>query len=182
MTNMDEPLARSIGTGLEIIAARDFLRGAARDARLQELTVRVAGHMLRSGGKQDGEQVALRAIESGDGYEKFVDMIEAQGGSRSGLESMRPAAQFCESQTSAAGYVIGIDAMRLGNMARHLSTQDRMAGLRTHVRVSDRVEEGTRLLIIYGSIEDANGIGEAFLIGDQAPRQQPLIYATVLSS
>lgn len=117
---MDEPLGRSIGTGLEIIEARDFLSGASRDERLMGLSLHLATQMLHLAGKEQGETTALRALQSGAAYEKFIAMIEAQGGSRQGLASMRPAQQGHDVRSTCAGFVGAIDAVQLGEAARRL--------------------------------------------------------------
>ena len=47
---MEEPLGTAIGTALEAIEARDFLRGDRRDPRLAAVTEMVALEMLQVAG------------------------------------------------------------------------------------------------------------------------------------
>ncbi|MDQ6932725.1 MAG: thymidine phosphorylase [Candidatus Eremiobacteraeota bacterium] len=178
VSNMDEPLGPSIGTGLEIIEARDFLSGASRDARLEQLSLHLVAQMLRLGGKEASEITGFRALESGAAYATFIAMIEAQGSSRGALESMRAAPQRREVRSTSAGYVAAIGAEQLGDVARGLYSRDRMAGLRAHVRVGDAVEVGSLLLTVYGAADMAR-VGDAFVIERQAPLLEPLVYAAV---
>ena len=89
ITDMDEPLGPSIGDALEVIEARAFLTGSARDPRLAEVVRLIAAEMLRVGGAPgDPEALIDAALTSGHAYEKFVALIEAQGGSRTSFEAM----------------------------------------------------------------------------------------------
>ncbi|MBC5829780.1 MAG: thymidine phosphorylase [Candidatus Eremiobacteraeota bacterium] len=180
VSNLDEPLGRSIGTGLEIIEARDFLSGTSRDERLMELSLHLATQMLHLAGREQNETTALRALQSGAAHEKFLAMIEAQGGSRRALASMRPAQNGYDVRSTCAGYLGAIDVVQLGEAARRLSDADRLAGIRTHVRVGDRVESGALLATVYGNAETQNLV-DAFPIVAAAPPQLPLIYETISS-
>ena len=65
ITDMEEPLGPAIGTGIEAIEARDFLRGTRRDARLERGTLHVAHAMLELGGVADPKGAMARALDDG---------------------------------------------------------------------------------------------------------------------
>ncbi|MGZ3521903.1 MAG: thymidine phosphorylase [Vulcanimicrobiaceae bacterium] len=151
VTDMNEPLGHSIGTGIEVVEAREFLRSEPRDERAKRLIVTLVTEMLASVGIADGEQRALDALANGAAYEKFVAMVEAQGGTRAALEAMQPSGDPTVVLAATAGYVHGIDVVRLGNMGRELASHDSLSGLRIAVRIGDRIEPGTPLAYIYGT-------------------------------
>ena len=61
-------------------------RGRAREPRLLEVTLALAGHLLQQGGlaasPADGEQRARAALDSGAAAERFARMVAALGGPR----------------------------------------------------------------------------------------------------
>jgi thymidine phosphorylase len=122
VTDMNEPLAAHIGTGLEAIEARDFLRGAVASERFGQLTHEIASEMLLVGGVAESEIAARleRALRGGAAYERFVALVEAQGGSRAALEALAPVQPQTPVVASAAGFVATIDAVAIGEAARDI--------------------------------------------------------------
>jgi pyrimidine-nucleoside phosphorylase len=179
VTDMDEPLGHAVGTGIEVIEARDFLRGPARDERVRALALRVAGEMLSLAGIASPEAAASRALDSGAAYDKLVEMIEAQGGSREALEAMTHPLNAARATAPRDGYVTEIDATGLGNLARTLSEREPTAGIVTAVRAGDRVERGSLLATAYGSAAAAAPLAAAFTVGDQKPEPRPLVYDAI---
>jgi len=180
VSDMNEPLGRSIGTGIEVIEARDFLRNVDADARLREQSLHIAAAMLELGGVSDPRAAAVKALESGIAYEKFVEMIEAQGGSRSRLDEMRLPEHVEHVTAERDGYVVSIDGVALGNAARDWSAKVPTAGIRVRVRTGDAVERGTILAEFYG--DDGTHVARvrrAFEIADASPAERPLVYATI---
>jgi len=178
VSDMNEPLGRAIGTGLEVIEARDFLRAAPRDARVEALCMQICATMLDVAGTGEA-QTAARVLESGAAYEKFVEMVEAQGGSRSTLEAMAPSTHREDLLAHAAGYVERIDAVALGNLARELTNHDAFGGIRVAVRTGDKIEKDASLAVAYGAHPPIKKIRAAFTIAQTPPPPRPLIYATV---
>ena len=177
ITDMDQPLGAAIGSGIETIEARDFLRGDLRDGRLGEAVQAIAHEMLRVGGAPAGEIAArtLGALESGAAYETFVTMVEAQGGTRAALESLAPHPRRTNATAARDGVVVAIDTVALGERARALVEREGpAAGIRIHARVGTPVRRGEALAEVLGSSDDA-AVAGAFTIGDRAPEQQPLI-------
>jgi pyrimidine-nucleoside phosphorylase len=179
VTDMNEPLGRAIGTGLEVIEARDMLRGVAVDPRAREGCMRIAGEMLEVAGRADTQGALERALESGRGYAKFVEMVEAQGGNVRALEAMSENASSSDAACELDGYVTSIDAVALGNIARELSDRDALSGLRTNVRIGSRVSRGEALARIYGEGMNPERVRRAFTIGEDAPPTHALVYAII---
>ena len=83
LTAMDRPLGRAVGNGLETREAIACLRGEGPDD-LRELVVAEVGEMLRAGEPgvtEDEAQARVSgALASGAALERFVRLVEAQGG------------------------------------------------------------------------------------------------------
>jgi len=179
VSDMNEPLGHSIGTGIEVIEARDFLRGRILDARVRELCLQVAAAMLELAGIDEPRALAASVLDSGSAYEKFVELIEAQGGSRHALEALALPERMHSVNALRDGYVERIDAVALGNLAREWSAKAPTAGIRLNVRVGDRVERGQLLAECYGVHVNGSHVQTAIAIGDARPTPHPLVYATI---
>jgi len=182
VTDMNEPLAANIGTGLEAIEARDFLRGGDCAKRFAELTTIIAQEMLRVGGVPE-PQIAPRvaaALRDGDAYERFIALIEAQGGERSALEALRPAQPGAPVRAAADGYVAAIDAVAIGEAARELvARHGPFAGLRIAAAVGTRVRAGEPLAHVAGSAAPGPEIAAAFSLGPARRAPRPLVEAII---
>ncbi len=182
VSDMDEPLSPSIGTGLEILAARDFLRGTTTDARFAELVRMVAHELLLVGGVAPND-VAKRyntALANGTAYEKLVALIEAQGGTRVALESATPAQERESVRASHDGFIDGIDAVALGEAARMaVERGGPFAGIRLAVRRGDAVRRGQALAELFGTSRETERVAAAFSFAAVAPKPRPLVDAIV---
>jgi pyrimidine-nucleoside phosphorylase len=176
--DMDEPLGAAVGTGLEAIEARDFLRGDERDPRLAEAVREIVHEMLLVGEVAEGEIAprALDALHSGAAYERFVTMLEAQGGSRAGLEGIAPHPHRAVVRAAASGYVNGIDAVAIGELAREAVAADGpYAGIRIVARVGTPVAAGDVVAEVAGPALDPARVAAAFAVGDAAPAARPIV-------
>lgn len=183
VTDMDEPLAASIGTGLEAIEARDFLRGGwAAESRFGRLAVIVAAEMLRVGGIAEAEiePSIERALRSGAAYERLVALIEAQGGSRGTFEALAPVSPDTPVAAPAGGYVQAIGPVAIGEAARDLVERGGpFAGIRIVAPVGARVAAGDPLASIAGPGADIARVSAAFTLGPDAPEARPLVSAFI---
>ncbi len=84
LTDMNQPLASAAGNAVEVRNAVEFLTGAHRDPRLEEVTVALCGEMLLTAGLQTDRTkacaAAQTALDSGAATEKFAQMVTALGG------------------------------------------------------------------------------------------------------
>lgn len=175
VTDMSQPLGRSVGTGIEVIEAREFLRGHA-DARAEELVLAVAGALAGEAGFDEPDALVREALASGRAYEKFCEMIAAQGGDVAAFEAMQ-LGKPAEIPAPHSGYVTAMDVVRLGNAGRALSTHDPLGGVHVDVRIGEYVEEGRPLLRAYGkNAEDARALADAFTFSPHPEAVPPLLY------
>ncbi len=179
VTDMNEPLGRSIGTGLEVIEARDALRGESIDERTREGCLRVAVEMLELAGIHEPMTAAATALRDGRAYEKFTAMIAAQGGDVAAMQRLAPSAIVSELRAPRDGFVAEIDAVTLGNVARELAARDNVAGIRVNARVGDAVKRDDVLAHIFGAHAHMARIHDAFKIANGAPASRPFVYATI---
>ena len=164
VSDMNEPLGRYIGTGVEVFEACEVLLGRERDERALAGCLRVATAMLELGGADQARERAQRAIENGSAYAKFVEMVAAQGGSRTSLESLRPDARKQQVHAATSGVVSAIDAVALGNIARTMTNANARAGLRVAVRIGDVIERGHLLAEIFGECADSASVAATFTV------------------
>ncbi|MDQ2662795.1 MAG: thymidine phosphorylase [Candidatus Eremiobacteraeota bacterium] len=172
ITDMNQPLGRSIGTGLEVIEARDFLRNVGVDERARALILRVVGTMLRSVGIDDGDRRAGEALTNGTGYAKFVELIEVQGSTRAALEAMAPGEPVTPLRAAGDGTIAAMDTVGLGNRARVLSSKNAFAGITVLTRIGDAVKRGDVLANVIGA--PSAETGEFFTLTrnrEEAPMQ-----------
>lgn len=91
LTDMNEPLASAAGNALEVLNAVRFLAGEHRDARLEAVTLALAGEGLALAGltadADEGRKRAAEALASGRAAERFARMVSMLGGPATILEA-----------------------------------------------------------------------------------------------
>jgi pyrimidine-nucleoside phosphorylase len=177
ITDMNEPLGPAIGRAAEAIEAREFLAGRTDDRRLGEVVRLVAVEMLRAGGApEDAEASVERALASGAAYEKFVALIEAQGGTRAAFEALRPAPATAVARAPHDGFVAAVDAVALGNAARDAGeAYGPGAGIAVRARVGEAVRAGDELAALVGAGSDAGPLERAFSLVREPVARPPLL-------
>jgi len=181
VTDMNEPLGPAIGTGLEAIEARDFLRGVRRDPRLAEVCEALAIVMLGVAGYEGEARSAIRtALADGRAYATFEAMLAAQGARPGALERLEPHSQRAHVRACGAGFVSAIDPVALGETARDLVARSgHGAGIVVAARTGDAVRAGDTLAVIYGEGEPPAAIAAAFTLGEAPPLARPLVYCEI---
>ena len=111
ITDMDQPLARAAGNGLEVAEAIACLKGAP--SALRDLTLALAAEALRLAGLVP--EAAERALDSGAAAERFGAMIAGQGGPADLVERPALAAAPVIREVRKAGAVAAIDTAAIGH-------------------------------------------------------------------
>jgi thymidine phosphorylase len=177
---MDEPLGSFIGTGLELLEARDFLRGAHRAARLELVCAAIASAMLLAAGLERPAERIAEALASGAAYERFERMLAAQGAHSGALAALAPAAPARRVLAERAGFVRELDAVTLGECARELTGNGgAAAGVRVAAPVGSAVRAGDELATAYGPANEALAarLSAAFVLGEEPAAPRPLVAA-----
>ncbi|PWI56974.1 thymidine phosphorylase [Sulfoacidibacillus thermotolerans] len=125
ITDMNAPLGRSIGNALEVYEAVQTLKGnGPKD--LTDICVVLAAEMVHLAKKISFEQAktdVIAALTSGQGLEKFKQMVEAQGGlwdQAQNIPVLPQAPVTWQVYAMQEGYIETIHALQLGQIAMEL--------------------------------------------------------------
>ncbi len=145
-----QPVGRGIGPALE---ARDVLailqNSPDAPADLRERAVRLAGKLLEIGGVSppgNGQLKAEQTLESGEAWDKFKAICEAQGGMRE-----PPCAHYhYDVFARGDGVVEAIDNRVVARIAKLAGAPvDKAAGVMMNVHLGDKVTKGDVLMTIH---------------------------------
>lgn len=199
ISDMDQPLAPSLGNALEVAEVMRVLTGEATGP-LVELSCALGGVVLADAGLvddvQEGANQIFTAIRDGRAATRFGRMIAAQGGPLSFVENwarfLPEANVIREVRATEAGYVTAINGEALGlavvalGGGRQIENDviDPSVGLSGLIRLGDRVEPGQALGIVHAGHEGTARAGEAALrgaitIGANKPEVPALIHERV---
>jgi pyrimidine-nucleoside phosphorylase len=194
LTDMDQPLGRTIGNSLEVIEAVEMLRGQA-PADYTELTLALTAEMLVLGGKAqhelDARELLAQAMASGAAERKLCEIVAAQGGDPGAITDLgklprarRQVAIRATTKgvvTSIASEAMGLAAMALGaGRAKSTDVIDPAVGFVLEKKVGDAVDVGEPLVTMHvnddSRIEAATArVLAAYAIGTHAPAPRPLV-------
>jgi len=188
LTDMNEPFGMAIGNSLEVREAIDALKGKAPED-LMEVTLYLGALMLKLAGIEEdleaGKKRLLRLIEDGSALERFIKMIELQGGNPKIVERPTLLPYSCLSidiTSEESGYIQSMDAEAVGTASMILgagrekmdSIIDPAAGIILKKKVGDFVERG-ELLCSFCTADEALGekAREIFLNGIKFGERPP---------
>ena len=165
ISDMNQPLGRAVGNALEVREAIETLRGGG-PSDFREHCLTVASHLLVLAGKAadlDAARAQLEvALANGRGFAKFRELVEAQGGDVSQVDSpdtLPRAALIREVVAPRSGYLAVVNAAEVGLAALDLGAGrakkgepiDHAVGVLVHHKVGDRVEAGEPLFTIHAN-------------------------------
>jgi pyrimidine-nucleoside phosphorylase len=168
LTDMSQPLGSEIGNWNEVVESLAVLRGESKASDLLELTLTLTSEMLSlcSG---ESLQVARKrvgkALESGAGYDKFLEMVRAQGGDLSLVlnpDKYRKARVVRELKSPESGYVASIDALAIGMASVRLGggrlkvddLVDPVVGITLLKKAGDEVSRSDVLALVHANDEE----------------------------
>ncbi|AOJ05401.1 thymidine phosphorylase [Burkholderia mayonis] len=200
LTDMNQALAPCAGNAIEVRCAIDFLTGAARPARLHEVSFALASQMLTMGGlaaNADDARRQLRAsLESGAATERFARMVAALGGPADLIEQpdrhLPRAAVVVPVPAERAGWIERIDARALGlavvglggGRAKIGDALDYAVGLSALAGLGARIDAGQPLALVHARDVDAakraaDAVRRAYRIGAEQPAETRVVYAVI---
>ena len=168
LTNMDEPLGYAVGNSLEVIEAIQSLKGEMPED-VKEVVLELGAYMVKLAGKgediEENKAKLLENIENGKGYEKFIQLVENQGGDSSYIKdtNLFPKANYIEKGYSQKdGYIQSMNAKEIGKIVcdlgagriRKEDSIDNAVGIVLNKKVSDKVEKGDTLVTIYANSKE----------------------------
>jgi len=165
ITDMNQPLGNYIGNWFEVYESIKVLRGELT-GDLLELSLVLSGAMIFLGNKasslKEGVEISRQYIANGKAYEKFLKIVELQGGEVSYIEKPEkyPKSKFVEKIYSATnGYLstinnfeVGMAALALG--AGRITKEDKIdpkAGILFYPKLGDFIRKGDVLAELHSS-------------------------------
>ena len=194
LTGMEEPLGFAIGNNMEVKEAIEVLKGDGPED-VKEVSVALAGMMLSLGlenvSHSQGKRMAKKALSSGQAFEKFKEMVQAQGGDIRYVEHPEFFERDAfEGEVLAAedGFLSGMDTEKIGVAAGLLgagretkdSVIDMSAGIYLKKKIGDTVKKGGPIAICYAGTKEKLNRGMAMFessirYSKEAPRIPKLI-------
>ncbi|HXV64730.1 MAG TPA: pyrimidine-nucleoside phosphorylase, partial [Vicinamibacteria bacterium] len=188
----------NVGNALEVEEALSVLEGRG-PADLVTLSLRLAAEMLVLGGvassRAEAEKKVAEERSSGRGREKFLQIVEAQGGDP-GFADRRlfdRASASVEVRATRDGFVNAMDAELIGTASmllgagreRREDSIDRQAGIVVHAKIGAELRNGERLVTLHfndrSRVERAvQCIHSAYEIREAPPRETPRLVREVL--
>jgi pyrimidine-nucleoside phosphorylase len=194
LTDMNQPLGFAIGNALEINESLDLLRGSG-PADLKELTLCLGGQLLVMSGRvptlRQGKEILEQKIKSGEGLQKFRELIIAQGGSPSCIDNdtyLPQAARMFSIPAQKTGYVTMIEPTRIGFTSTLLGGGrlqandiiDHQVGVLMKVKIGDYIQQGESVMELIFNDEHKMSHAlpyaqTAVTLADHPPESTPLI-------
>ena len=187
LTDMNQPLGRMVGNAVEVDEAVEVLKGNG-PTDLMELTLGLSSELLVSTGRASttiaAQKILHQQISSGKALEKFLEMVEAQGGDP---HAHRKIASASEVTARRNGYVHTINAEILGLAAIEMgggrkvqsNSVDHSVGLKMLVRLGDVVDKGQPMVRVFapGKLRSQveSTVAGAISIKASPPHPTPLI-------
>ena len=189
VTDMSQPLGAAVGNALEVEETVAVLRGGG-PADVRSLTLELGALMLSLSGAASVAEAAKRverALDSGAAWERFVELVRAQGGDPASVEragGMPVAPVVVPVSATRAGVLEVVDSFALGELVVGIGggrrakedEVDPRVGLMVRRRIGDRVAAGDMLAELHLAKDDPAVVERAracFRVGDgpaEAPR------------
>ncbi len=195
ISDMNQPLGSAVGNSLEVKEALRTLRSEG-PADLRDHCVTIAAEMLLLGGVatsiDDAEAQALAAIESGQAFAKFRELVIAQDGDVRYVDepSCFPEANVIDTLvawdagtlTTIQADEVGLTVVGLGGgRAEKGELIDHRVGLIMHARVGDILEKGQPLCTVHSATQEDKHVAfdrlrKAITLSDIPVDPLPLFY------
>ena len=151
LTKGEEPIGNGIGPALEMIDIIKVLKHSEdKPADLEKKSLFLAGEIFEMTGKAkkgEGINLAKQILCSGKAFEKFNEIIKAQGGK---LDGIRLAKFKKDILIKKDGKIIEFDNKKINSLARVAGCpMDKSAGLYLYHHVGDKMQRGEKILTIY---------------------------------
>jgi len=165
LSDMNQPLGFAVGNALEVREAIDVLHGSG-PVDFREHCLVACAHMLLLGNRADsldaGKKMAEQSIKDGKAWEKFRQLVIAQGGNVEVVDKpdQLPQAKMVEVVKSPQnGYLSQIHARLIGEASvllgagrsKKADPVDHSVGIVVHHKVGELVEQDSPLFTLYAN-------------------------------
>lgn len=171
LTDMNEPIGKTIGNSLEIIESIELLKGNINEGKFFELTVYLSSLMISKSLKipfEDAKKEVINSISTKKALNKFKELIIRQNGNPDIIAnySLLPISKFKKDIYAEEifgnfnkKYVKYIDAYKFGLFANKLGAGrnkkedkiDHGAGIELFVNVGSIITSDTKILTLYSN-------------------------------
>ncbi|MBR3891361.1 MAG: thymidine phosphorylase [Bacilli bacterium] len=160
ITSMDEPLGYNIGNKLEVQESIDTLLGKG-PKDLENICIEICKIFIKETGlypkETDLDSLIKGKIESGEAYQKLVDMVNAQHGSLP--IKLDENLTVTEIRSNKEGYITKINTLDLGNMLVELGGGRKYkeqeinydVGFAIHKKMNEYIKENDLLFTVYST-------------------------------
>lgn len=193
-SSMNQPLGTTAGLWCEVKESINSLKGNGTDDTMK-ITYELGSRLLLQAeiSKTRNEAISLQKsiIQSGKGYEKFLDLVKNQGGSQKDIEQytkLHSPQHTREISANRSGfiqymdtYTIGLATVALGcGRAKITDSVDPTAGMEFLKKTGEKVQKGEPLIRCFNSDKPklqntVNRLESVFQIGEKQTFH-PLIY------
>jgi len=178
ITDMNQPLGNNIGNWLEVVECIEVLQNK-KMGDLLNLSLTLAGAMIFLGRNarslNAGIKIAEETISNGSAFDKFLEIVNLQGGDVKFIlhPDKYPHSKFSETIYSPGnGFVSQIDTYQLGIASLELGAgrkkiQDKIdpkAGIIFNLKVGDKVKKGTEIGTLFSDSSSKINIAKEMVI------------------
>ena len=169
ITDMNQPVGYAVGNTLEVIEAIDVLKGKILPEDIKHIITELGANMLiladKASSIEEGKEKILENLKNGKGYEKFIELVQNQGGDISYIENTDKFAKakcILPIIAEKSGVVEELDAYKIGKLsvflgAGRMKKEDNIqkeVGFVFHKKVGDKVEKGEVLGYVHANEKD----------------------------
>lgn len=167
LTNMSEPIGKTIGNTLEIIEAVEALKGSMTED-IETIVTTIGAYIIKLSGNGDNiEENKLKIMENiknKKAYNKFLELVSKQGGDVSFIENtekFEKAKYIIPVVAKKEGYISELDALAVGKISVNLGAGrmkkedgiDNSVGIVLNKKIGDKVKIGDELAYIHANNE-----------------------------
>ena len=171
ISSMDQPLGNAIGNSLEVNEAIETLKGNG-PIDLEETCVELAYQILKQTNKFDNKilkNCIKENLHNNKAYEKFIELIEKQGGKLPIPENKKIIKT--ELKSSQEGYIYSVDTYKLGKLLVELGGGRKYkeqeinydVGIITKFKLNEYIHNNDELFEIYSTNNLSKQFKEAVL-------------------
>ena len=175
VTDMNQPLGDTVGTGLEVKEAIQLLKGEGPED-MKELVLKLGMEIVRlagvAGSTLSAKQTVQRHLTDGSALERFKDLVKAQGGDVSYIDHPEkfPAARHIRKLPAPKrGYVHTINAAMIARGVHLLGAGHDAAPNVAHSNHAHAHNHG------HSKIDYSVGVSEIKKVGTQVKQGEPLM-------
>lgn len=187
ITNMDYPLGRAIGNGIEVKDAIDTLNGNGEE-RFTKLCLVIASYMVSLGKKinvSDALDLVKEKLDNKEAYNKFLELVKYQGGDINNIDICKNKYDIISDKE---GYITDIDTLKLAEFANNLGAgrktkEDNInygVGILLNKKVNDKVSKNEVIgYVVSDETVDTTSLISYFTIKKENINEIDIIYDVI---